>query len=43
VHRERLASNLDVFDFELSADEVVRLRERNEHYSSLGAALAYTV
>ena len=38
---QHLRENLDVFDFELSAEEMARLEDRNERYSSLGEALAY--
>lgn len=33
--------NLGVFDFELSDEDMTRLEECNEHYSSLGGSLAY--
>jgi 2,5-diketo-D-gluconate reductase A len=38
---DHLRENLDVFDFELSLEDMARLGERNEHYSALGASLAY--
>jgi diketogulonate reductase-like aldo/keto reductase len=37
-----LRENIGVFDFELSADDMDRLEQCNEHYSSLGGSLAYT-
>lgn len=36
-----LRENLAVFDFELTDQDMTRLEERNEHYSSLGGSLAY--
>jgi diketogulonate reductase-like aldo/keto reductase len=38
--REHLQENIDVFDFELSGEEMERLSGLNEHYSAL-AGLAY--
>jgi 2,5-diketo-D-gluconate reductase A len=37
-----LRENLDVFDFTLSRQDMARLEDRNDHYSALGASLAYT-
>lgn len=34
---EHLEENIDVFDFELPADEMTKLNRLNEHWSSLGA------
>lgn len=33
---EHLSENIDIFDFEISEDDMRRLDEFNEHYSSLG-------
>ncbi|MPZ72894.1 MAG: aldo/keto reductase [Nitriliruptorales bacterium] len=38
---DHLRENLAVFDFELREEDMRRLEERNEHYSSLGGSLAY--
>lgn len=34
THRERIAENIDIFDFELSADEVKRIAELDQNTSS---------
>jgi diketogulonate reductase-like aldo/keto reductase len=38
---DHLRENLDVFDFGLSMEDMARLADLNEHYSALGASLAY--
>ena len=40
-HRDHLASNLDIFDFQIGDDHMRALSEMNERYSALGS-LAYT-
>jgi diketogulonate reductase-like aldo/keto reductase len=39
---EHLRENLDVFDFEISADDMATLNGLNEHYSSLSSKPLYT-
>ena len=34
VHRERMVENIDVFDFELSSDEIQRISMLDTHTSS---------
>jgi 2,5-diketo-D-gluconate reductase A len=38
---EHLKENIDVFDFELSDDDMATLNSMNEDYSALGASLQY--
>ena len=36
-HVQHLRDNLHVFDFEIAAQDMAKLRTLNEHYSALGA------
>jgi diketogulonate reductase-like aldo/keto reductase len=36
-HVQRLRDNLHVFDFEITQQDMAKLRALNEHYSALGA------
>jgi 2,5-diketo-D-gluconate reductase A len=39
--RDHLAEDIDVFDFEISRDDLAALDALNEHASSLGQSLEY--